>query len=111
MQTALRLVKAGTPFMVHAAAANKIGAFSEREYCLAAFLIVAGNYSYWGMGSGWGVSSFPWYPEFERPLGKPLADAASTAPGKYFREFEHLNVTLDTRKKTAQVSHFTHKSM
>jgi hypothetical protein len=41
--------------MVHSAGPNTVGAFSERElsergYCLAAFLVVMGEYSYWGMG-------------------------------------------------------------
>ena len=60
VQTALKLVKAGTPFMVHSGGPNAIGPFSQREYCLAAFLVVAGEYSYWGMGNGWGTASFPW---------------------------------------------------
>ena len=79
------------------------GPFSQREYCLAAFLVVMGEYSYWGMGSGWTTGSFPWYPEYDRPLGKPLGIAQSLGPGKYFRAFEHLNVSLDTTLKTAKI--------
>ena len=89
---------------MHSAGSTDGGPFSAREYCLAAFLIVAGEYSYWGMGGGWGVDSFPWYPEYDRPLGKPLGDARSLGPGRYFRAFEHLNVTLDTGKNTAVIS-------
>eukprot|EP01052_Picozoa_sp_SAG31_P010488 SAG31_NODE_575_length_13961_cov_41.577550_10_plen_421_part_00 len=103
VQTALKLVAAGTPFMVHSGGPNLVGPFAAREYCLAAFLVVAGEYSYWGMGSGWSTGSFPWYPEFERPLGKPLGVAETRGPGKYFRKFEHLNVSLDTTQKTAQI--------
>lgn len=96
VQTALELVGAGTPFMVHASGPSTPGPFSDREYTLAAFLIVMGEYSYWGMGDGWGIASFPWYPEFDRPLGKPLGPATALGNGKYFRRFEHLNVSLDT---------------
>jgi hypothetical protein len=104
VQTALQITAAGTPFMVHATQPNEtIAAFSQREYCLAGFLIVAGEHSYWGMGDGWGVNNFPWYPEFDRPLGKPLAAAEQRGGGQYFRAFEHLNVTLDTTKKTAAI--------
>ena len=103
VQTALKLVAKGTPFMVHSAGPNTIGPFAAREYCLAAFLIVMGEYSYWGMGSGWSTDSFPWYPEYDRPLGKALGIAEPRGPGKYFRAFEHLNVSLDTTKKTAKI--------
>lgn len=103
VQTALKLVAQGTPFMVHSAGPNLIGPFSAREYCLAAFLIVAGEYSYWGMGSGWSTTSFPWYPEYDRPLGHPIGAAQSFGSGRYFRAFEHLNVTLDTAQKTAEI--------
>lgn len=45
---------------------------------LAAFLIGAGPYHYWGFGP-WvtphGNYSSAWLPEFDRPLGTPLADA------------------------------------
>ena len=105
IQTALEITAAGTPFMVHATQPNDTvtSPFSQREYCLAGFLIVAGEHSYWGMGAGWGVDDFPWYPEFDRPLGKPLAAAEQRGRGQYFRAFEHLNVTLDTTKKTAAI--------
>ena len=67
VQTALKTTASGTPFMVHVALPDdRIKDFSQREYCLAAFLIVMGEYSYWGMGAGWGEDDFPWYPEFDR---------------------------------------------
>lgn len=104
VQTALQITRAGGFFMVHSGGPDTIGPFSDREYALAAFLVVAAEHSYWGMGSGWGVDSFPWYPEFDRPLGKPLGDAESRVAGQYFRAFQHLNVTLDTGKRTATVA-------
>ena len=104
VQTALKITADGTPFMVHSTQPDdRIAAFSHREYCLAAFLIVASNYSYWGMGAGWGAGDFPWYPELDRPLGKPLADATQYGNGRYFRAFEHLNVSLDTNLTQASI--------
>lgn len=103
VQGALKLTAAGNPFMVHSSGPNGVGPFSQREYSLAAFLIVMGEYSYRGMGSGWTTDAFPWYPEYDRPLGKPRGVAESRGPGKYFREFEHLNVSLDTTQQTATI--------
>lgn len=113
VQTALGLVRAGTAFMVHSTCGtpnDHIYPFSQkvlglsREYCLAAFLIVAGEYSYWSNGDGWGSTNFPWLPEFDRPLGKPLADAESYGNGRYFRQFEHLNVSIDTTAKNGTIA-------
>ena len=105
VQTLLATARAGLPFMVHVATHDDVvrSFAAQREYYLAAYLIVAAEYSYWGMGSGWGASNFPWYPEFDRPLGKPLADATSFGNGRYYRAFEHLNVTLDTTLKQASI--------
>lgn len=59
--SALATTSTGGAFIVHASGPNTVGAFEQREYPLAAFLIIAGEYSYWGMGGGWSVGSFPWY--------------------------------------------------
>lgn len=91
-------------WQVHCRGPNTIGPFSDREYCLAAFLVVASEYSYFGMGGGWSVSSFPWYPEYDRPLGKPLGRATSSGAGRYFRAYEQLNVTLDTSQNRAAIT-------
>eukprot|EP00040_Diaphanoeca_grandis_P005930 m.35160 g.35160 ORF g.35160 m.35160 type:complete len:523 (-) comp17094_c0_seq1:233-1801(-) len=103
IDTALALTQAGGALMIHAAGPNSVGPFSDREYSLAAFLIVMSEYSYYGMGSGWSVSSFPWYPEFDRPLGKPLGPASKSSDGIYFREFVSLNVTLNPALHTATI--------
>ena len=39
---------------------------------LAAFLIGANEYSYFSYSAGWAFDSFPTFPEFARPLGRPL---------------------------------------
>lgn len=43
------------------------------------------------------------YPEFDRPLGKPLGPATETSPGAYFRQFEALNVSVNTNTKEASI--------
>jgi len=59
---------------------------------VAAFLVGAGDYSYFGSGA-WITASLEdvsrqWCPElFERPLGRPLADAHLSS-GRYVRHFE-----------------------
>jgi hypothetical protein len=39
---------------------------------LAAFLIGANEFSYFSYSAGWGFGDFPLFPEFFRPLGRPL---------------------------------------
>jgi hypothetical protein len=102
IELALELGAKGHPFLAHfGASAN----WTVREYSFATYLIVASEWSYYGMSAGWGTASFPWYPEFDRPLGAPKGPAMSTGspPSSYSREFEHVSVTLDTKKKSASV--------
>jgi hypothetical protein len=55
------------------------------------------------MSHGWSTASFPWYPEFDRPLGAPAGPPKVEGTGRYSREFEHESVQLDTTNKTASV--------
>ena len=97
---ALELGAKGNPFLVHfGAAAN----WTQREYSFATYLIVASEWSYYGMSHGWSTASFPWYPEFDRPLGAPAGPAKTDGAGRYSREFEHVSVQLNTAAKTASV--------
>lgn len=80
----------------------------ELEFCLACFLICAGencyfNYS-WGYGEwAWGSSgNFDWYPEFDRPLGPPKGEFKQD--GMIFtREFAHAAVRVDLEKEQAHI--------
>merc|ERR1712217_717286 len=66
---------------------------------LAAFLVVAGEYSYYRCGA-WGHTDAPWYKVYDMPLGKPLANA-TLANGVYKRSFASgTKVTFDTKTKT-----------
>lgn len=62
------------------------------EGVIAAFLIGAGQGSYFGCSHGWSVQSDPigeaWRPEFDRPLGFPRGSAVKEGD-VYRRAFEH----------------------
>ena len=50
---------------------------AAREFALAAFLVAAGNFSYfsyagWAHGQAWSLSGTRWWPEYDRPLGAPI---------------------------------------
>jgi len=63
----------GVPVQAHAPFKSK----DQLLFQLSCFLICAGKFSYfsWGVDSGWSTQSFPFPPEFSKPLGTPLADA------------------------------------
>jgi hypothetical protein len=73
-------------------------------FYLAAFLIGAQPNCYFQYGWGWELRTGPLadYPEFKKPLGKPLGDFTRPEPGGriFKREFEHASVwlNLDTRE-------------
>lgn len=56
---------------------------------LAAFLIGAGEYSYFGCSRGWYIEPdwIVWHPEYDKPLGKPNSEAFFRF-GVYHRTFE-----------------------
>ena len=101
IELALALGAKGQPFLAHFSLASDD--WEKREYAFATFLIVASEWSYYGMSAGWGATSFPWYEEYSKPLGPPSGPAQRLGQGKYFRDFEHLNVSLDTVAHTASV--------
>lgn len=72
---------------------------------LAAFLVAAGENTYfcysWGYRENDGT--FSWYPEFDKPLGRPLGDAVRDG-WKYKRSFEHCEVELDIGHKSAAIN-------
>ena len=78
--------------------------FRDREYCLAAYLIIASEWSYYGVSQSWTADSFPWFKEYNKPLGKPLGVAKTGVKhGQWSREFQHVFVAIDTRALTASV--------
>jgi hypothetical protein len=78
---------------------------------LAAFLIGAHWRAYYGLG-GWcdnGTDfSSHWLPQFEQPLGAPLAEATYDASsGVWTRQFQHVNVSFDAKTNRGQVDGWT----
>jgi len=82
----------------------------EMEDTAAAFLIGAGENCYYGSGT-WIVANLAdvqmrWCPElFERPLGKPKADAVKSTNGVWKREFASGTVvTFDTNSNKGKIA-------
>ena len=76
-------------------------------FYLAAFLMGAQENCYFQYGWGWKLRTGPLagYPEFKKPLGKPLGDFARPDPGGWIfkREFEHASVWLDLDAREGKV--------
>ncbi|WP_168433148.1 putative glycoside hydrolase [Pontiella sulfatireligans] len=79
----------------------------QLEFYLSLYLIGAQPYSYFQWSWGWGLTTGPLehYPEFHKPLGKPLGKYTRTHPDlwEFTREFEHASVWVDTDKWEAEI--------
>lgn len=76
------------------------------EYCLAMFLILAGEQSYFNYTPTYAADDTDswrrWYPEYDKPLGPPLGPA--TRDGFIFtREFKHASVELDIAQRQGRI--------
>lgn len=71
---------------------------------LAAFLVGAQENAYFIYNWGYRMKDgcLEWYPEFDRKLGKPLADAKQTE-WVLKRDFEHASVWIDLEAKEARI--------
>jgi len=71
----------------------------------ACFLVAAQPHSYfcysWGYRDMHG--SLDWYPEFDKPLGEPEAQAVRDG-WSYTRRFEHCDVWVDLESKEARIT-------
>jgi hypothetical protein len=74
------------------------------DFSLAAFLIAAEQYSYFGYSWGWQHDHgwMQWYPEYDKPLGPPLQPAQQDG-WTYTREFRHASVRLDLEREEGQI--------
>lgn len=77
-------------------------------YALATYLVCAEKYSYFLPHDGYGADgkNRTWMrdiPELTRPLGAPKGPAVKTE-WIYAREFEHVRVTLDIQKESADIA-------
>eukprot|EP01048_Picozoa_sp_COSAG05_P007636 COSAG05_NODE_543_length_8789_cov_7.804603_6_plen_900_part_01 len=102
-------VKAGVIFEAHAPCGSSDPNDPFEQSKLAAFLIAAGEGSYYLCG-GWGSSSVPWYPLYDLPLGKPLSDAKLGSDGVWRRSFAAgTNVTMDSKTNNGTIVWAKHK--
>ena len=105
-----RAVAAGVIFEAHAACGSSDPADPYEQTKLAAFLIAAGNGSYYLCG-GWGSSSVDWYPMYDLPLGKPLSDAKLGADGVWRRDFAAgTKVSFNTKTNNGSIQWASLKS-
>jgi len=72
---------------------------------LACFLVGAQKYSYLIYNWGYRIENgcMDWYPEFDKPLGKPLCDAVMNG-WELSREFEHVSVWVNLETKEAKLN-------
>lgn len=98
-----RAVSAGVVFEAHAACGSGDPADPLEQTKVGAFLIAAGERSYYMCG-GWGSASVEWYPIYDMPLGAPLSNATLSADGVWTRRFAAgTNVTFDTKTNTGTI--------
>lgn len=103
IQKLLRSVALGKVVLAHAQCGGGGAAITDS---LAAFLVAAGPYSYYGCSNGWSVQTDPitqaWRPEYNQALGVPRGPAVKVS-GIYRRTFIHeagaTEVTFDTTEK------------
>lgn len=74
------------------------------DFPLAAFLVSAGEQSFFNYSWGYRahMGNLDWYPEFNKRLGPPLGPAVKSKH-IYTRQFEHADVRLDSKNKTANI--------
>ncbi len=92
------------PVFHHAAKWDGLYDAEELEFSLAAFLVAAREYAYFGYSWGWDHSQgwMLWFPELDRPLGPPKGDARRKG-WVYTREFAHARVRVDLEDETADI--------
>ena len=71
---------------------------------LACYLVAAGEFTYFCYSWGYELDNgfLDWYPEYDKPLGRPLEDAAQNG-WVYTRRFEHAAVRVDLENKQATI--------
>ena len=91
----------------HGKAASEEEARRQLYYKLAVFLICAEKYSYVRIHEGYSANEgdgwMRWFPEYDRPLGPPKGPA-SRKGHVYTRQFEHVDVWLNIRKREGRIT-------
>ena len=97
-----RAVSQGIMFEAHGACPVNA---SDQETInnIAAFLVAAGEYSYYMCG-GWNSAKPTWFPIYDFPLGKPVSNATLGADGVWRRAFESgTTVSFDTHAERGTI--------
>ena len=76
---------------------------SDVQTELAAFLIAAGQHSYY-MCSSWSGTKPAWYKVYDMPIGEPLENATLDREGLWSRRFAHVNVSYNTKTEAGAIS-------
>ncbi|BDS07498.1 hypothetical protein NT6N_25380 [Oceaniferula spumae] len=91
---------------IHGSVESEEKARQALIYPLAIFLISAGEHSYFRAHEGYAADKknhwMRWFPEYDKPLGPPLGPAKKDGY-VYTRQFKHCSVTLDVKKRTADI--------
>eukprot|EP01079_Euglenida_sp_SAG-EU17-18_P008962 gene8962-1607_t len=72
-------------------------------FTLAAFLVTAGESSFFGFSDGWYYNGSRWWPEYDRPLGNPTGPATQT-DGVWTRHFAAATVTLNVKQHLGKIT-------
>ena len=99
-------VAAGKVFEAHAACGSGLPSDPEEQTRVAAFLVAAGERSYYLCG-GWETASgaLTWPPLFDAPLGAPLGNATLSSDGVYTRHFARGTVAeFDTKTNSGRIT-------
>eukprot|EP00039_Didymoeca_costata_P025346 m.13040 g.13040 ORF g.13040 m.13040 type:complete len:394 (+) comp4777_c0_seq1:241-1422(+) len=83
-----------------------------RLFTMAAFLIGAGNLSYYSYadwaGDSWGIGGTRWWPEYDKKIGTPITPANTKIPGKrwkYMRKFSSgTSVYIDVATRVVNIT-------
>lgn len=100
-----RAVAAGKLFEAHGSAVCRNDGDptnAEVQTELAAFLIAAGEHSYY-MCSSWSGTKPVWYPVYDLPIGPPMANATLDSNGVWTRRFAYVNVSYSTKDETGAI--------
>ena len=73
---------------------------------MAAFLVSAGNQSFFAVQSSWTDPGTTWHPHFDQKLGAPKGLATVTGT-RWHREFEHATVDLDCSSRSSKIAGWT----
>jgi hypothetical protein len=74
------------------------------QFPLASFLVGAQEHAYFIYNWGYrlDMGGLEWYPEFDKPLGKPLNEM-QTNGWVLTRKYEHADVWVDLENKTSKI--------